>query len=135
MKQIITSKNAPKATGPFSQAILHTSKYQMEISGQLGINPQDGKLVAGGIAAEMEQALKNLAAILAEVGWDFRNILKARIFLTDINNYQIANEIYARHFPHEPPARIALAVKQLPLGALVEIECIAGGDEVLAGIL
>ena len=129
MKKAISSENAPKATGPFSQAILHDSKNTMELSGQIGINPQDGKLVEGGVESETEQTLKNIGAVLAEIGWDYKNIVKVRIFLVDMKDYQIVNEIYGKYFPENPPARVALAVKQLPLGALVEIECVAAGDE------
>ena len=130
MKKVISSPNAPKATGPFSQAILHDSKYAMELSGQIGIDPKEGKLVGGGIEAETEQILKNIRAVLSEAGWNYTNIVKARIFLADMKDYQIVNAIYARYFPQNPPARVALAVKQLPLGALVEIECTAAGDEI-----
>lgn len=130
MKKIIISKQAPKATGPFSQAIMHDLKYTMELSGQIGIDPNVGKLVDGGVGSETEQTLKNIRAVLAEVGWDFENIIKARIFLTDMKDYQTVNEIYAKHFSDNPPARVALAVKQLPLGALVEIECTASGNEI-----
>ena len=130
MKKIIVSKKAPKATGPFSQAILHDMKLQLELSGQVGIKPQDGKLIDGGIKAEAIQALTNIGAILAEVGWDFSNVIKMRIFLTDMRDYQAVNEIYATYFQTNPPARVTLAVKQLPLGALVEIECVAAGNEV-----
>ena len=126
----ITSTSAPQATGSFSQAILHNAKYTMELSGQIGIDPEIGKLVAGGIAAETEQVLRNIGAVLSQVGWNYGNIVKARIFLTDMANYGVVNEIYGKYFPENPPARVALAVKALPLGALVEIECVAVGDKV-----
>jgi len=130
MKRIISSNNAPKATGPFSQAVLFDSKFTLELSGQIGISPTDGKLVSGGLIAETEQALKNISAVLSEVGWDFKNVVKSRIYLADMKDYGQVNEIYGKYFQENPPARIALAVKQLPLGALVEIECVATGDEV-----
>jgi len=130
MKKIISSDRAPKATGPFSQAVLDNHKYRLELSGQIGIDPNSGKLAEGGLINETEQTLNNIEAILKEVGWGFKNVIKARIYLADINDYTKVNEIYARRFPTEPPSRIALAVKSLPLGALVEIECTATGDEV-----
>jgi len=130
MKKTISSKNAPRATGPFSQAILFDEKYTMELSGQIGIDPQTGKLVEGGIEAEAEQIMKNIGAVLAEADWGYENIVKARIYLVDMNDYGLVNEIYGKFFQSNPPARIALAVKQLPLGALVEIECVAVGDKI-----
>jgi len=129
-KIIISSNNAPKATGPFSQAVLYDSKYKLELSGQIGIDPDAGKLVEGGITAETQQTLDNIEAVLSETGWGFENVVKSRIYLTDMNDYAIVNELYAKKFSENPPARIALAVKELPLGALVEIECVAAGDEV-----
>lgn len=128
MKKIITSENAPKANGLLSQAIFYDSKYTMEFSGQVGINPKDGKLVDGGIEAETEQTFKNIGALLSEVGWNYKNILKVRIFLSDMKDYATVNKIYMKYFIGEMPTRIALAVKELPLGALVEIECVAVGD-------
>ncbi|MCK5061500.1 Rid family detoxifying hydrolase [Candidatus Parcubacteria bacterium] len=129
-KTIISSNNAPKATGPFSQAVLHSSKYNLELSGQIGINPESGSLTEGGITAETEQTLNNIEAVLSEVGWGFENIIKCRIYLAEMKNYAVVNELYAKKFPINPPSRIALAVKDLPLGALVEIECVAAGDEI-----
>lgn len=129
-KKIISSENAPKSTGPYSQAVLYDLKYCLELSGQIGINSKTGNLVDGGIAAETEQTLRNIEAILAEVGWGFENITKCRIYLADMNNYMTVNELYAKKFKKTPPSRIAIAVKSLPLGALVEIECVAAGDKV-----
>jgi 2-iminobutanoate/2-iminopropanoate deaminase len=130
MKKIITSENAPKAKGLLSPAILYDSKYTLELSGQIGINPHDGKLVDRGIEAETEQTLKNVGALLSEVGWNFKNVVKVRIFLADMKDYSVVNIIYMKYFTEELPTRIALAVKELPLGALVEIECVAVGDKV-----
>ena len=130
MKNVISSNNAPKATGPFSQAILFDKKYSLELSGQIGIDPKNGTLVEGGITEETKQTLSNIKAILSEVGWDFKNVVKSRIYLTDMKDYSTVNELYAEAFSENPPARIALAVKNLPLGALVEIECSAAGDNI-----
>ncbi|PIN93749.1 reactive intermediate/imine deaminase [Candidatus Pacearchaeota archaeon CG10_big_fil_rev_8_21_14_0_10_31_24] len=131
MKKTITSENTPKAQGLLSQAILYDSKYTLELSGQIGINPREGKLVDGGIETETKQTLKNIGALLSEVGWDFKNIVKVRIFLADMKDYSVVNNIYMKYFTEKLPTRIALAVKELPLGALVEIECVAVGDEVV----
>jgi 2-iminobutanoate/2-iminopropanoate deaminase len=130
MKKVISSNNAPKATGPFSQAILFDKQYSLELSGQIGIDPKNGNLVEGGITEETKQTLSNIKAVLSEVGWDFKNVVKSRIYLADMKDYSTVNELYAEMFSDNPPARIALAVKDLPLGALVEIECSAAGDSI-----
>ncbi len=130
MKKIITSSKAPIAVGPYSQAVLHESGYILELSGQIGVDPMTGKLVDGGITAQTEQTLANIRAVLSEIGWDFEHIIKVRIYLVDITDYSIVNSIYIKKFGNEFPARVALAVKQLPLGALVEIECSAGGESI-----
>ena len=128
-KQSINSEKAPSTKGfPLSHAIIHNLEYTMEISGQIGLDPKTMKLVEGGIEAQTIQALKNIEGILSEVGWDFGNIIKVRIFVTDMKNYQKVNEIYAKKFIKDLPARAVLGVKELPLGALVEIECTAAGS-------
>jgi len=106
---------------------MHNSKYTMEISGKLGIDPITGKL-ADGIGEQTEKAIEGIKSILAEVGWGLSNIVKARVYLTDMENYALMNEAYGMFFPGDFPARVALAVKALPMGALVEIECVACGD-------
>ena len=130
MKKIVASQLVPKAIGPYSQAVLFDSKYHMELSGQIGVNPKLGKLVEGGIEAEMEQVLANITNVLGEVGWTLKNVVKVRVYLVDMKDYGVVNEIYAKHFTEQFPARVALAVKQLPAGALIEIECTAVGDEI-----
>jgi len=130
LKEIISSQNAPKAVGPYSQAVLYQAKHTLELSGQIGIDPQTNQLVSGGIEVETEQTLDNITAVLAELGWDFKNILKSRIYLVYMGDYKLVNEIYAKRFSENLPARIAVAVRALPLGARIEIECVAGGDEV-----
>jgi 2-iminobutanoate/2-iminopropanoate deaminase len=129
-KVVISSKNAPKAVGPYSQGILDCSKYRLELSGQIGVDPKTSKLVDGGIVPQTEQTLKNIKEVLSEVSWGFENVVKVRVFLADMKDYQKVNEIYAKRFSDKPPARVALAVKELPLGALIEIECTAAGDDV-----
>jgi 2-iminobutanoate/2-iminopropanoate deaminase len=123
MKKIINSKNAPAAIGPYSQAVeVNGTLY---VSGQLPIDPQAGKIVATDIVGQTEQALKNLSAILAEAGYGFENVVKSTVFLSDISNFGGMNEVYKQFYTTDCPARSAFAVKDLPMGALVEIETIA----------
>jgi len=130
MKSIISTPHAPKAVGPYSQAVLTDAPYYLEISGQIGVHPDTGKLVEGGIEAETRQSLENVKAILTTVGWDFSNLIKVRIFITDMANYAKVNEIYASYFNSDFPARIAIAVKQLPINCLIEIDATAVGDSI-----
>lgn len=113
---------------PFSKAVIHDQKYTMEISGQIGLN-SEGKLEEG-IEEQTKRALENVKEILNEVRWTFENLIKVRIFLADIKDYQKVNEIYSAYFEKDFPTRVALAVKDLPLGALIEFDCTATGDEV-----
>ena len=122
-KQAVSSAAAPRALGPYSQAVRWGNL--LFLSGQVGIDPQTGKLVDGGVEAQARQVFKNIAAILAAVGLDFSCLLKTTVFLKDMANFKTLNEIYAGHVPEPYPARSALAVKELPLGAEVEIEAIA----------
>ena len=123
MKKIISAENAPKAIGPYSQAI-KLSNGMLFISGQIPVNPTTGTMPEG-ITAQTEQVMKNIAAILDEAGYKFENIVKTTCLLNDIANFKAMNEVYAKYFVSDYPARAAFAVKDLPLGALVEIECIA----------
>jgi len=122
-KLVISSAQAPKALGPYSQAVRWGNI--LFISGQVGIDPETGKLVEGGIEAQAQQVFKNLAAVLAAAGINFRRLLKTTVFLKDMAHFKIVNEIYAAHVPAPYPARAAVAVAGLPLGADVEIEAIA----------
>lgn len=129
-KEYVNSDKAPSTKGfPLSHAVLHNYQYMMEISGQIGLDPETGRLVEGGIEDETSQALNNIEAILSEAGWNFSNIVKVRIFVTDMKEYQKVNEIYANRFEENFPARAVLGVKELPLGAHVEIECTAAGEQ------
>ena len=130
MRKAIHSDDAPSEVGiPLSQAILYDLKFRLEISGQIGIDPTTGKLVQG-IKSQTEQSLTNIDAILNSVGWGLDNVIKVRIYLADMADYKEMNEVYAKKFPADQPARIAIAVKGLPMDALVEIECLAAGDKV-----
>ena len=122
MKNVIHTNNAPKAIGPYSQAI--EANGMVFISGQVPVNPQSGQ-VPEGIEAQTEQVMKNIGAILAEAGLDFSNVVKTTCLLSDMDNFQAMNAVYATRFPENPPARAAFGVSRLPLGALIEIESIA----------
>ena len=130
MKKAISSETAPKAASFFSQGILTANKYRLELSGQIGLDPKSGKLVEGGVSSQTEQTFKNIESILSEVGWTLDHITKARVFLTSMGDYQEMNDVYAKKFGENPPARVAVAVKELPLGATVEIDCVAESNEV-----
>ncbi|HOY39104.1 MAG TPA: RidA family protein [Bacteroidales bacterium] len=122
MKRIITTNKAPKAIGPYSQAVEANS--MLFISGQVPVNPENGQ-IPDGITAQTEQVMKNIGAILDEAGYTFSNVIKSTCLLSDMENFKAMNEVYGRYYPENPPARAAFAVKGLPLGALVEIETIA----------
>lgn len=131
MKKVaISSNKAPKAASFFSQGVLTANKYCLELSGQIGLDPQNSKLVEGGVSEQTEQIFRNIDGVLSELGWTFDNITKTRVFLTSMSDYQEMNDVYAKKFEDVPPARVAVAVKELPLGAAVEIECVAEGNEV-----
>lgn len=122
MKQVST-KSAPAAIGPYSQAV--KTDGLVFVSGQLPIDPQTGAFPEGGIAAQTAQSLKNLGSILAEAGSDYSKVIKTTVFLAYMADFAAMNEVYSSFFNAPFPARSAIAVKELPKGALVEIECIA----------
>ncbi len=121
-KKIIHTENAPKTIGPYSQAV--EINGMLFISGQIPVIPSTGE-VPSGIEAQTEQVMKNISAILKEAGYEFKDIVKTTCLLSDIANFVPMNEVYAKYFPTECPARAAFAVKDLPKGVLVEIESIA----------
>ncbi len=123
MKKVISTSNAPAAIGPYSQAI--EANGMLFISGQIPINPETGKVVEGGIKEQSEQVMKNIEAILTEAGYSFSDVVKSTCLLSDMANFKDMNEIYGKYYSENPPARAAFAVKELPLGVLVEIETIA----------
>ena len=122
MKQIHTD-NAPKALGPYSQAI--EAGGMVFASGQGPIDPATDQFVEGGIKEQTRQSLTNARNILREAGTDLTHVVKTTVFLSDMDNFAAMNEVYAEFFQQPYPARSAVAVKTLPKGALVEIECIA----------
>ena len=123
MKKIINTPNAPKAIGPYSQAI--EANGMLFISGQIPIDPAIAKVVEGGIKEQTEQVMKNIEAILIEAGYSFANVVKSTCLLSDMENFAAMNEVYGKYYAENPPARAAYAVKGLPLGVMVEIETIA----------
>ena len=122
MKQIHTD-NAPKALGPYSQAI--EAGGMVFASGQVPIDPATDQFVEGGIKEQTRQSLTNARNILREACTDLTHVVKTTVFLSDMDNFAAMNEVYAEFFQQPYPARSAVAVKTLPKGALVEIECIA----------
>lgn len=118
----VQTSSAPAAIGPYSQAI-RVGGFVFT-AGQVGAEPSDGAL-ADGVAAQADRALRNLAAVLAEAGSSFDQVVKTTIFLTDMGDFQAVNEVYASHLAPPFPARSTITVKALPKGALVEIEMIA----------
>ena len=123
MKAIITDK-APAAIGQYSQAI-DSGAGLVFLSGQLPIDPATGSFPDGGIQAQTRQAILNVQAILQEAGLSLANVVKTTVFLADMGDFAAMNEVYAQFFVQPFPARSAVAVKTVPKGALVEIECIA----------
>lgn len=122
MKTIATD-DAPKAIGPYSQAVL--DRGILYTSGQIALDPATGNLVEGDFAAQAERVFRNLAAVLKAGGSDFSRVLKATVYLSDLANFQTLNTIYAQYFGDHKPARSTVGVAQLPKGAAVEIDLIA----------
>jgi len=123
LKKVITTDNAPKAIGPYSVAIKLGSL--VFTSGQVGINPQTGEIVTGGIEAETRQVLTNVKHVLEAAGTSMGQVVKTTVFLQTMADFSAMNAVYAEYFPDDPPARSTIAVAGLPKGALVEIETIA----------
>lgn len=123
MKKAIATTNAPAAIGPYSQAI--EVNGMVFVSGQIPVDPTTGNFVDGGIKELTRRSLTNVQNILAEAGLTMDNVVKTTVFLADINDFAEMNEVYASFFQSTPPARSAVAVKDMPKGARVEVECIA----------
>jgi 2-iminobutanoate/2-iminopropanoate deaminase len=123
MRQKVQTDKAPAAIGPYSQAI--RTESLIFTSGQVAIDPRTGKLIEGGIEDQTQQVMDNLKAVLEAAGTDFNHVVKATVFLADINSFAVFNKIYGQYFKDAFPARSAFQVAALPLGALVEIEMVA----------
>lgn len=119
----IRTSLAPAAMGPYSQAVLVDNV--LYCSGQVAIDPSEGHLIEGGLDDEADQVLRNLGAVLAAAGMDYEDVVKCTVYVVDMRDYALVNEVYARYFSEEPPARETVEVAALPAGARVEISCIA----------
>ena len=122
-RQIVATADAPKAVGPYSQAVW--AGDFLFCAGQIPLDPASGNMVAGGITEQTTQVLKNISGVLRSQGLDFANVIKATVFLSDMNNFGAMNEVYAKFFAKDPPARSTVQVARLPKDALVEIEVVA----------
>ncbi|MCP2605121.1 RidA family protein [Candidatus Aminicenantes bacterium AH-873-B07] len=123
MKKEIKTEKAPKAIGPYSQAI--KANGFIFVSGQIPINPATGELIKGSIEQQTEQVLKNIKAILEEAGSSLENVVKSTVYLADLKNYPKMNQIYSKYFPAPYPARAAFQAARLPKDVGIEIEVIA----------
>ena len=122
MLKEIKTNGAPAAIGPYSQAV--EANGMLFISGQIPVDPATGKIPSG-ITAQTEQVMKNIEAILKEAGYEFKDVIKSTCLLSDIAHFSPMNDVYAKYYPSDCPARAAFAVRDLPKGVLVEIETIA----------
>ena len=122
-KNIIQTDKAPRAIGPYSQAVRTDS--MVYTSGQIGLDPATGELIAGTVQEQTRQALTNLKHVLESADSGLNFVVKTTVFLQDMNDFASMNMVYAEFFPENPPARSTVQVAGLPKGALVEIECIA----------
>ncbi len=122
MKKVIATVDAPKAVGPYSQAI--EANGTVYVSGQIPVNPADGSIPSD-IVAQAHQSLKNVGAILKAAGLDYQNVVKTTVLLADINDFKAVNEVYAQYFTAQQPARACFQVAALPLGVKLEVEAIA----------
>jgi 2-iminobutanoate/2-iminopropanoate deaminase len=122
-RKAVSSNEAPAAIGPYSQAI--EAAGMVFLSGQIPLDPVSGEIVRGGIEAETERVLQNIAGVLKAAGCGFDNVVRTTIFLTDLANFAAVNAIYTKYFTGTPPARVTIQVSALPRGAQVEIDAIA----------
>ena len=121
-KHIISTSKAPAAVGTYSQAVAVTGGTTIYLSGQIPLVPETMEIVGGGIEAQIHQVFKNLVAVCQEAGGDLSNIVKLNIFLTDLNNFAVLNEIMSSYFDQPYPARAAIGVNELPKGVSVEMD-------------
>jgi 2-iminobutanoate/2-iminopropanoate deaminase len=123
MIQVIATRQAPEALGPYSQAVVHAGLVY--VSGQIPIDPKTGQLFSGSITEQTRLILNNIASILAEAGTELNNALKVTVYLTDMNNFAEMNAEYAQHFSRNKPARACVQVARLPKDVTIEIDAIA----------
>ncbi|MFQ3575524.1 MAG: RidA family protein [Cytophagales bacterium] len=122
-KEIVFSANAPKPIGPYSQAV--KAGGMLFVSGQIALDPKTGNLINADIRVETQQVMNNIKAILIEAGVDFSHVVKCSIFVKDLGNFSVINEIYECYFDQEAPARETVEVSRLPKDVNVEISCVA----------
>lgn len=125
MRTPISSAGAPRAIGPYSQAIEARGARTLWLSGQIPLDPATGEMVAGDVAAQTARVMENLGAVLAAAGAGFHHVVKCTIYLADLADFAKVNEVYGRHFQKDPPARATVQVAALPRGARVEIDAVA----------
>jgi len=123
VKKVIDTSGAPKALGPYSQAVMWGDT--LYLSGQVGIDPGEGRIVADAVEGQARQVMNNLGAVLEEAGMSFANVVKTTIYLVSMDDFQTVNGVYGDFFESDPPARATLQAAALPLGALVAIEAVA----------
>lgn len=124
-RQILHSDAAPKALGPYSQAVAVPPGRLVFLSGQVPIVPATGELIQGDVVQQTEQVMNNLSAVLKAGGLTFEQVVRCTIYLTDLGDFTKVNEVYGKRFPKDPPARVTVQVSALPKGAKVEIDAIA----------
>ena len=122
-KKVISTEKAPKAIGPYSQAIMVDDV--LYLAGQIALDPQSGQLVEGGIEAQTHRVMQNLNAVLEAAGFNFNDVVQTQVFLSDLNNYTPMNAEYAKYFVESPPARAVVEAARIPRDALVEIMMVA----------
>lgn len=123
MRQVISTENAPKAIGPYSQAIVYNGLAFL--SGQIPLDPTTGQIVEGGIAEQTEQVIRNMAAVLEACGSSLGKVLKTTVFVKDMTEFAAMNQVYAKYFAADPPARSTVEAARLPRDVRVEIEAVA----------
>ena len=124
-REVVSSPNAPKAVGPYSQACKSEGGRTLYLSGQIPLHPASGELNQGSFASQAERCMENLKAVLEEAGLTFDQVVRCTIYLTDLAAFGEVNEVYGRYFSDPPPARACVQVAALPKGASVEIDAIA----------
>lgn len=123
LKKVIATDQAPKAIGPYSQAILVDGT--LYLSGQIALDPSSGKLVEGGIEVQTRRVMQNLNAVLDAAGYQFDDVVQTQVFLSNLNHYKAMNSVYATYFDERPPARAVVEAARIPRDALVEIMMVA----------
>lgn len=123
MKTAISIPNAPAPVGPYSQAI--DTGNMLFVSGQIPLNPQDGKLIVSSIVESTQQVMQNIQSLLHAAGFEWTHVVKCSIFLKDLNDFNEVNKVYSSYFENVPPARETVEVSRLPLDVSIEISCIA----------